>query len=74
MLLLIGLGCILLILAFCGMVGFVTRCIIAITASAMLVRCIPSLSHEAFAWGQVGFSWLFLITIVLTWITYKIVK
>jgi hypothetical protein len=74
MLLLIGLGCVLLLLAFLGMLGFVIRCCVAIALSAVLVRCFPSLSHQIFASGQVAVTWLFFVTIALVWFSYKIVK
>ena len=74
MLLLIGLVCCALLLAMMGMLGFVVRCVVAIAAAAILVRFVPALSHQVWTAGQVGFSWLFFVTIFLVWLTYKVWK
>jgi hypothetical protein len=54
--------------------GFIFRCLVAIVISAFLVRWMPSLAHQVWATGQVGISWLLVITVFLVWLTYKVWK
>jgi len=42
--------------------------------SCLLCRAFPVLSHQVFVSGQVGFSWLFFLTLGLLWLGYRFTK
>lgn len=54
-----------------SILGFLVRLMAAIAVSAVLVHFVPGLSHTVFATGQIGFTWLFLITGALVVLFYR---